>query len=214
MTEGTYDMANIGDLYYYAVANSTIGTHYYHIYANDSSGDQLESAIYSFKIIGLSCSFTYTVTGGLMTLTPTIEGATHYQWTFVDENGVEGQTAWAPIEDLNNYIQGYVYPTDVRATLSAKNINFNQYVNYSDLIRIYKSSYDKSEPEIEEPEPEPTNVFKEIADAVGKWFGERNGGEILFMIVMAIIFSLFVIRKKYPPKKIIYQILKKRKKKE
>jgi len=214
MTEGTYDMTNIGDLYYYAIANSTIGIHYYHIYANDSSGDQQESATYSFRIIGLSCSFTYTVSGGLMTLTPTISGATHYQWTFVDENGVEGQTAWAPIEDLNNYIQGYVYPTDVRATLSAKNINFNQYANYSDLIRIYKSSYDKSEPEIEEPEPEPTNVFKETADAVGKWFSQRNAGELLFMVVISIIISLFIIRWKYPQKRIIYQIIKKRKKKE
>ncbi|GAI06966.1 unnamed protein product, partial [marine sediment metagenome] len=31
--------------------------------ANDTSGDQLESDIYSFRIIGISCSFTYTVKG-------------------------------------------------------------------------------------------------------------------------------------------------------
>ena len=213
MTDGSYDMASgTGDLYYYNVINSTIGTHYYHIYANDSSGDQLESAIYSFKIIGISCSFTYTVSGGLMTLTPTIEGATHYQWTFINETGVEGITPWIPIEDIGNHIQGYVYPTTIRAFLSAKNINFNQYANYSDIIKIYKSSYDKPEPVVEEPEPEPTNVFKEIADAVGKWFGERNIGEILFMVVISIIISLFVIRQKYPQKKIIYPILKKKKK--
>jgi len=214
MTEGIYDMANIGDLYYYVAINSTIGTHYYHIYANDTSGDQLESATYSFRIIGLSCSFTYTVNGGLMTLTPTITGATHYQWTFVNETGVKGQTLWIPIEDIGSYIQGYVYPTTIRVYLSAKNINFNQFANYSDVVRIYKSSFEKPEPIIEEPTPEPSNVFKETADAVGKWFGERNTGEILFMIVMAIIISLFVIKKKYPPKKIIYQILKKKKKKE
>jgi len=215
MTSGVYDMiSGIGDLYYYNMINSSIGTHYYHIYANDTSGDQLESATYSFRIIGLSCSFTYTVRGGLMTLTPTITGATHYQWTFINETGVTGQTSWIPIGDIGSYIQGYVYPTTIIAYLSAKNINFNQYANFSDVIKIYKSSFDKTKPAEEEPEPEPSNVFKDIADTVGKWMSERNSGELLFMAVMSVIAALFVIRKKYPSKKFIYPILKKKKKKE
>ncbi|GAH60764.1 unnamed protein product, partial [marine sediment metagenome] len=211
-TDGSYDMINIGDTYYYARIYTTLGTHYYHIYANDTSGDQNESATYSFKIIGLSCSFTYTVRGGLMTLTPTIIGATHYQWTFINETGVKGITPWIPIGDIGSYIQGYVFPTIIRAYLTAKNININASVSFSDEIRIYKSSFEKPEVIEEIPPPEPTNIFKETYDTIKIWFGERNAGELLFMVVMSIILAVAILMKKYPPKRVIFTVLKKKKK--
>jgi len=159
--------------------------------------------------------FTYTVNGGMVTITPILHGVTHYKWTVVNETGVTGSTSWIAIEDIGNYILGFVYPTTIRVTLSIKNVIVDKVGDdYSGEVRVYKSSFDKTKPTVEEPPPEPSNVFKDIADAVGKWFGERNTGELLFMVVMATIISLFVIKKKYPQKKIVYQILKKKKKKE
>ena len=208
MTGGVYDMiSGIGDLYYYNAINSSIGTHYYHIYANDTSGDQQESATYSFRIIGLSCSFTYTVNGGLMTLTPTITGATHYQWTFINETGVKGITPWIPIGDIGSYIQGYVYPTIIRVLLSAKNINFNQYANYSDRVKINKSSFEKPEP-TEIIEEEPDLKLKNIYDTgISDWMEERKPGEFL-VIGSLILFGLVFLFKKRPKKTVIYTIKK------
>ena len=207
MTEGDFDMNNIGDLYYYNVIDSTIGTHYYHIYANDTSGDQQESATYSFRIIGLSCSFTYTVNGGLMTLTPTITGATHYQWTLTNETGSEGQTPWIPIGDINKYMQGYIYPTTIRVLLSAKNINFNQYANYSDNVKITKSSFEKPEP-TEIIEEEPDLKLKNIYDTgISDWLEDRKPGE--FLVIGSLILLVAIILFKKRPKKIVIYTIKK-----
>jgi len=159
----------------------------------------------------LSCSFTYTVNGGIVTLTPIVsEEATQYRWTFMDETGVKGQTSWIDIEDIGNYIQGYSYPTSVRVAISARNTGYYLYANYSYLITITKTSI--TEPTIPEeiPTPEPTNIFKDIRN----WVEGRNSGELLFMVVISILIFLGVMKKKYPQKKIIYPVLKNRRKKK
>lgn len=186
----------------------------YIIWVNVTDAENSKNAWYTFttELGMISVSFTYIVTGGMVTLIPTISGATHYQWAFTNETGVRGQTLWISIEDIQNHIQGYVYPTKIRVILLAKNTKYDRYAEYFDMITIHKSSFDKTMPSEEEPVPEPSNIFKDIADAVGKWFGERNTGEILFMVVISIILAFAIIRKKYPPKKTIYQVLKKEEK--
>ena len=189
----------------------------YHVFVNVTDGTNWVRKWYVFTTVLITFygRFTYVIKGGMVTITPTLQGVTHYRWAVVNETGVKGVTSWIPVEDICDYILGFVYPTTIRVTLSIKNVVVNRTGDdYSDKITIYKSSYKKPEPPLEEPSIEPTNIFKEIKDAVVNWFGERNTGELLFMVVTAIIISLFVIKKKYPQKKIIYQVLKKEKKKE
>lgn len=187
----------------------------YTVFVNVTDGTNWVRKWYVFTTVLITFygRFTYVLEGEMVVITPILQGVTHYQWTVVHETGVTGGvTPWIAIEDVCNYTLGFVYLTAIRVTLSIKNVVVNRIGNYSEKITIYKSSYEKSEPSIDEPTPDSTNIFKEGADAVGKWIGERNTGELLFMVIIAIIVPLLIIRKKLPCKRIISTVLKKGKK--
>ncbi|GAH87077.1 unnamed protein product, partial [marine sediment metagenome] len=126
----------------------------YTVFVNVTDGTNWVRKRFTFRTVLITFygRFTYVVKGGMVTITPTIYGATHYKWTVVNESGVKGETTWIAIGDICNYILGFVYPTTIRVTLSIKNVVVNRIgKDYSDKIRIYKSSFEKPEPEIEEP---------------------------------------------------------------
>jgi hypothetical protein len=205
MTGGTYDMSNISDLYYYASTYNIVGIHYYHIYANDTSGDQLESSVYSFEITGLSCSFTYVVKGSVVTVTPTIVSSTYYKWTVEHSS----ETEWIPIADIGDHKFVFPYGGKHRIILIAKNETAS--VDYSRLITA-KASFVEPEPDEEIPEkeekPKLRNVYTDTG--ISDWVEDRNIGEFI-LIGVIVLFALLAIFKRRPKKLVIYPIKKEEK---
>jgi len=207
MTSGTYDMSNISDLYYYASTYSTTGIHYYHIYANDTSGDRQESATYSFEITSLACSFTYIVEEDVVTVTPTVVSSTYYKWTVEHLSGTE----WIPSSDI--YIHQFVFPErgKYRITLTAKNATHS--VDYTRLVDVGSVRVEViPDPIILEVEkPKLRNVYTDTG--VSGWFEDRNIGEFIFIGIVAFFVILLILTRR-PKKLIIYPIKRKKGEKE
>jgi len=210
MSGTSYNMTNIGDTYYYTAIYNTTGVYSYHIYANDTSGDQNESGIYSFTIteLTLSCSFIHEVTGKIVTTVPTITGATYYKWAVEDTS----ETAWISYDDLCN--QQFVLPQggSYRIILTAKNSIGS--VDYTRTVDVGKAPVEIMEPVEVIPEEEEfklRNVYHDTG--VSDWFEGRNAGE--FVLIGIVAFSvLLLIFIKRPKKLVIYPVKKKEKQKE
>ena len=158
----------------------------------------------------LSGSFTYTVTGSTITTTPTITGATHYQWIIENETGTVGETGWIPIADIGDYIYGLPLGGKYRITLFMKSDVWNEYINFSRLIdNVHKSDVGPEPVEIVEEEevPKYRNLYTDTG--IQDWVEDRNLGELALIGIMALIIFL-VIYKKRPKKLVIYPIKKKK----
>lgn len=197
ISNGTY-------LWTYSNAVSYNTTYHWRVCSND--GTNWTNATYCFTTeittVTLSCSFTYEVTGSIVTANPTITAATHYKWTV--ENG--GETGWIPIGDIGEH--QFVFPEGgkYRITLTAKNSTMS--VDYSTLVttKISPETIDLEPDEIipEEKKPKVKNIFEDTG--ISDWFKDRNAGEFMIIGLIGVFVALFIVIMAFKrrPKKVVY----------
>jgi len=160
----------------------------------------------------LSCSYTYSVKGSMLTITPSISAdANYYRYSIGNGTNIVSQTQWIPSEDLTPQKFGFEFASLYTVTLIVKNHATQNTNFYAESINIHKSSpletvtvEDDDEKTVEEKF---NNVFKDIGPAFMKWWNERTNNE-LFLLMIFFIGSVFIINKKIPRKKYYYEAKK------
>jgi len=161
----------------------------------------------------ISVSFTYAVNNNIITLTPTIWGATYYQWVIKNESSVVGETEWIPISDLDDYRYYLGSPGRYRITLIGRNDDSSFYDDFSMRVNVqYGSAIEIEVLDVANDTnvSEYNNPFKNVKPTVSEWFGNRNVGEIL--LISFIILALLVLIIKRRPRKLWYYPIKRKKK--
>lgn len=157
------------------------------------------------SVSALSVSYSYTVKGNTIKLTPSVSEATHYKW--IIKNGYQGESGWIPVSDVCNYIlcvNPGTYSITIMGLNGSSTSKFTSQIKVQNNSRTYQVT--ESDEEIAETTEE-INFLDNVPEPFQSWLKDRAEWELAVIILAGAIIVLFLLRKKgvkviYPVKEV------------
>ena len=144
-----------------------------------------------------SVSFTTTSTENKTVLSPNLNSdVTHYKWTIIGKKGgYNSETEWIPYADRGNHIS-MLGTGDYFITITGRNADTELVAKFTNRVKVtVKEDYVRPSKEIIE-EDIGSRIINSLPEPFRTFLSERSGVELLFIILLPLLFLGIITRRK------------------